>query len=370
MRIAALYWPTSSVGGINTCLRALRDEADRRGDTFHVLRSGTQVRIAPTLFKERKVIRGGDTFITIDGEASHHPAQVGATLDFLHANYDMVYLAYLCPHPTKAYGDVPLFLPLLRSLMLPIAGRVTDGYWEDYRAWGEATVALCGWLTYTHRPMAGILSKLIKRSCYAPTPMEPRPSKALRSGRTLTVYTSQWKAIKGIHKILPIIPEIWGDVELYSNGILYYQMRNSDDWKRAVGKDHFAPEFSGKGKAPFFGNVTLEEIPNVLSRAWFMLDLMGHGKPKHETYKVGAINNTTREALYYGACPILHRQASNVIPANLALYVNDAFEIPKLILRNKDYAINPHRQKLARDWVKEYFSPKVIYDQAVLGKIK
>lgn len=369
MKIAALYWPTSSVGGINTELRALRAEAERRGDTFHVFRSGKHKNIKAQVFPERKLIRGGDTFITIDGEASHHPDQLHDTINTLF-KYDQIYLAYLCPHPTKDYGDKPLFLTLLELLhraLRPITARVTDGYWNDYKEWGEATLKLCKAATYVHRA-SGDFWEDNNKVRYCPAPFDPDTAyDGVKRERDLTVYISQWKAIKGIHKLLPEIPNIKGHVELYSNGILYYQLRTSAAWKAAVGKDLFKG-FDGAGKATFFGYIPLDEVPVVLRRATFMVDLMGIGKPKNQTYIDGAHNLTAIEAAWYGCCPILHSRACNVVPLDIALFAGSARQVVSLInsKEGKAYALDPARQARAKEWA-DSFHVKKSYNRIVLG---
>lgn len=368
MKIAALYWPTSSVGGINTELRALHAEATRRGHTFHVLRSGLQKNITAQVFPERKVIRGGDTFITIDGECSHHPSQLIASAEMLRG-YDRVYLAYLCPHPTKEYGTEPLFLPLLESIMddIPITARITDGYWNDYADWGDATLEVCSSATFVHRASAGFW-KGVSKVRYCPAPFEPDTAyEGVKREADLTVYISQWKAIKGIHKLLPEIPNIKGRVELYSNGILYYQLRTKPDWIRAVGKDHFKG-FNGKGSAQFFGYIPLDEVPVVLRRAQFMIDLMGIGKPKNQTYIDGAHNLTAIEAAWYGCCPVLHARACNVVPLDCALFAGTARQVVSLINSNegKAYAQSADRIAAAKAWAGQFHVSKS-YDKIVLG---
>lgn len=372
MRIAAVYWPTSSVGGINTELRTLRDEALRRGHTFDVLRSGRHSRIEAGLFGERKLIRGGDTFVTIDGEASHHPDQLARTLDFLHRNYDRVYYSTLCPHPTKDYGDKPLFLGLMSDLWMPAVARITDGYWDDYREWGEAALAQVESATYTHRN-AGHFWKTPK-VWYVGPPFHGSPVRLVtareRFGPPLTVWTSQWKAIKGIHHLLPHLPAIKTPVELYSNGILYYQLRSTPAWKAAVGRDLFAPEFSGDGRADFFGYVAYDQIPLILQRATFCIDLMGLGRPKHKTYQAGAFNNTALEALWYGALPILSASTANVIPRELAAFVDDASQVPDVIASPSWLlaARSNERHRKAQVWVKANHGVEHTFDQIVLGE--
>lgn len=388
MKVAAIYWPTSSVGGINTELRAFHDEATRRKDTFHVLRSGL-IKKQPCEYGYRKLIRGGDTFITIDGEASHHPNVVANTVEYLNKNYDRLYLAFLCPHPTKDYGTEPHFLKMLEGFKKPITARVTDGYWETYAEWATLTAKMVGHVTVSQPAFAKPLlelsdgaSRRIHSSWFPFSAREPKvidlygkKLKPERAKKPLTVWTSQWKAIKGIHKLLPYFPQIKTDVELYSNGILYYQLRTTPEWKAAVGTDHFggttpSGAFSGDGRAPFYGYIPLEDIPTVLSRAWFMIDLMGIGKPKNKVYTEGSFNNTTVEALYYGACPILHEQASKVVPRDIALFVNEASEVPALTNDKikQAFATSPKRQEAARKWVAQNFAAKKVYDTAILGK--
>lgn len=392
MKVAALYWPTSSVGGINTELRAFRDEADERGDTFHVLRSANAKRGLPILFQEeRKLIRGGDTFITIDGEAPHG-AMAEQTAKFIKENYDSVYLGFLCPHPTKDYGDQPVFLDLLRKLAerkVPITGRVTDGYWETYAEWGAETIKLCKAVTVSQPAFASFFSHpRVKASRFPFSPRKPEPVRWLygpavveqkpeRSKKPLTVWTSQWKAIKGIHKLLPHLPEIKHRVELYSNGILYYQLRETPEWKKAVGLDYFGATtpsgaFNGKGVIPFYGYIPLEDIPCVLSRAWFMIDLMGVGKPKNKVYTEGSFNNTTVEALWYGCCPVLHEQARKTVPGDIAIFVSEASQVPTLVNDKKlqAFAVSAERQGKARAWVRANFDRAKLYDTAVLGRFK
>ena len=371
-RIAAIYWPTSSVGGINTELMNLRAEADRRGDTFHVFRSGNQGSIKPGLFSEgRKKIRGGDTFITVDGEAPHHPRRVAESAMFINTNYDRVYVAYLCPHPTKSYGDRPVFVDLYRNILLPITSRVTDAYLSEYLEWAELALDYVDSATCSHRPILDQLSRMVDfPTRHYQGPVFERPVTAKRSKTPLTVWTSQWKAIKGIHRLLPVIPQIKTKVELYSNGILYYQLRTTPEWKAAIKTDHFKG-FNGDGHADFFGNVDLLEIPNVLTRAWFMIDLMGIGKPKFKEYTQGTVNNTTHEAFMYGCCPVLHRQASKIIPEGLALFVDTADEIPYILNtpRFQKFALDPERQKKAKAWIMKHASPSVLYDAFIYGKL-
>lgn len=373
MRIACLYWPTSSVGGIATEVKTFQREAWNRGYTFSVLVSAPRPTHKPQ-FIPPTLIRGGDTFIEVNGYAPHHPKNVDATVKFLRTYFDRVYLAYLCPHPTKNYGDQPQFLELLRKLVnvgMPITARITDGYWESYEEWGEAAMNYTDLVTVSHPAYAKNVPTdrcAVKTSRF---PFEPFQFKTMKDTKPLTVWTSQWKAIKGIHKLLPHIPEIPTRVEMYSNGIMYYQLRQTEEWKRVVGQDHFAPEFSGNGRAEFFGYIPLEKVAEVYQRAWYMIDLQGHGKPLYEVYKQGSFNNTTVEALYYGAVPVLHKQVLNSdIPKECILTVEDAMEVPRTITQNlaESYVFDPKRVDRAREWVMDNYAASKIFSSVVLGE--
>lgn len=318
MRVAVIYWPTTSVGGIASDLLNLRSAALRRGHTFDVYRSGDLSTIKPIKFRERKLIRGGDSFIHIDGEASHAEKQAYYSARLLNENYDIVILAYLCPHPKKDYTE-PVFLKFLERLKIPVVGRITDGYFDTYAEWGEATVARCDRVTVGNSPTyaeplraRGISKFEIFRSPFDAEAFPLDLLDAKRSPTELTIWPNQQKNIKGWNNFLEILPDIPGDVEIYNCGIRYYQTRTSDEWKRGVGKNLFHPEFSGDGKATYFGWITMDELRRaVLPRGWFMVDFQGIGKPKYEAYRIGSYNTTTVEALWYGLLPVLYQTAEN-----------------------------------------------------------
>src|ERR1700733_2301692 len=108
MRVAVIHWWTPSVGGINTTLEAYRAVAAAKGDTFHVLAAGGNGPGHKTkhagLLPERTRIPGGDSFIWIDGYAPYAPNNVAESVAFINANYDVVMLSFICPHPSKGYG--------------------------------------------------------------------------------------------------------------------------------------------------------------------------------------------------------------------------------------------------------------------------
>lgn len=367
MKIAAIYWSTSSVGGINTTTSHLRKAAAKTGDVFDVIWSAPWKTKSQERYPGPIDVRGGDTYMTIEGHASHHPDHIAKTIRWLEENYDSVFFCFLCPHPTKAYGDLPLFLPLFTKLKLPKVAIITDGYWDSYAAWGARCLdhlkaALVINATYAQPLLdAGYNVEAVR------TPLFPSPvPEVARSKGPLTVWTSQQKAIKGFHRFLPTIPDIKGTVEMYSCGIMYYQLRTEPAWYNAVGKNLMHPEFGGRGKCTYFGNVPLTSIPEILSRAWFMVDLQGSGRPKNKVYQQGSYNYTTVEALYYGACPVLDKQALlSDIPHDLFLTVDDAGDIPKLLNSKaaRAFALDPKRQKKARAYIKKHHDINVTFEK-------
>lgn len=363
MKIAAIYWPTSSVGGINSLFESLRKTALAQGDEFDVIRCGNLKTIKPVKFGQPVLMRGGDTFITVHGDSSHHPDQIDGTIKWLEENYDAVYFGYLCPHENKAYGSDPVFMPMFTQLKLPKVACIVDAYWDSYADWA---IPCLPYLKKTLVSQMAYAEPLVKMGIPVEGILAPfsfgNPTRE-RSEESLTVWTSQWKTIKGIDKLIPHIPALteYTKFDMYSNGILYYQVRETEEWKNAVGKDHFKG-FDGTGKAEFFGYVETNEIPEIMASAWFMIDLQGIGKPKYEAYRKGAYNYTTVEALAYGCCPILHEQAKmSIIPNDLFLTVSHPKDIPELIRTSKDFALDPVRQQKARDWVRETHSDQNMY---------
>ena len=367
MKIAAIYWPTSSVGGINSVLVALRKQAEANGDTFDVIRCGNLKTITPTKFSEAELIRGGDTFITVHGECSHHPDKIKGTIRWLEDNYDALYFAYICPHANKAYGEEPVFMPIYTDTKLPKVTFITDAYWDTYKDWAIPCLPYVKKTLVTQPAYAEPLLKMGLPVKPIDAPIFPQAVKSVRETQPLAVWTSQWKNIKGITKLLPVIPKITELVkmEMYSNGILSTQLRESDEWKAAVNKDHFKG-FDGHGKADFFGYVPLDQIPEILTRSWFMIDLQGIGNPKFKAYQGGAYNITTIEALLYGSLPILSDQANrSIIPNEFIVTVKEAEEVPDVIKRSYELAVMEERVREARKWVLERHSAENMYREVI-----
>lgn len=389
MRIACVYWWTPSVGGIATHLNTLRAAAIREGDAFDILHSKAWKRKSPCVFGGRKWVAGGDTKIWVDGEVPQNAE--GAK--FLEDNYDAVLYGFICPHRAKGYPE-PAFRPLY-DVDLPKAAWVMDGYWDEYADWAEPLLprlraVFCPQENYAI-PLRRSVASLgpvkarsgerlggsgrkgsaavgppidgkrgpsgVPRVVISPFPfLPPRGPAAPRAKRPLLVWPNQWKEIKGLSRFLRAVPDIdpGVDVELYSCGIRYYQLRTTDLWRDAVGEDKFLG-FHGDGRAPYFGNVDLPVIHMALQRAWFTVNLQGITARK-ETYKSGSYNNTEVEALWFGALPILHTSAAGTpIPENLYYVVKGGEEIPDAIRDaiGTGYALDPDRQAAARDFVRE-----------------
>ncbi|MGB5686407.1 MAG: hypothetical protein WBM35_11375 [Candidatus Electrothrix sp.] len=371
-KIAGIYWDTSSVGGIATEAETFRRIAAESGDLLHVLRSPCAVSKAPILYPEPKLIRGGDTFIYIDGEISHHPNQVEASIDFLHENYDGLLFIFPCPHATKAYGNEPHFLPFYTDTWLPKVMRILDAYWSTYAEWGELCAAECNTIFVNQpayaEPLKG--SPLYDKIVLTKKPFLPFKNDLFVDRNTdLLIWPNQWKAIKGIKpflKTIPLLPE-WMQIEMYSNGIEYYQQRQGVDWLMAVRWDHFKG-FDGLGRADFYGYVTLTEMAKAYARATWTVDFQGHAV-KYEAYKQGSYNNTTVEALYYGALPILDFQATkSPVPNDLFYTVDSPLGLPDLDwLRLREKACDPGRRAKAREWVLDFHSAAKVWKTTMEG---
>ena len=362
MRIACLYFPTSSVGGIATNTAALRAEAKRRGDTFHVLISAN-VKSHEFYTHEVRRVRGGDTYIDVDGYAPHHATNQAHTIRRIAGEYDLIYLAFLCPHPTKSY-TVPAFLPLLEELglFLPVVGRISDGYWATYEEWGLAAAATCARMVVAMEPYLppGLVEALPTLPIVYGRPFDPEPpeGKIEREARSVA-WIAQWKAIKGIHRFLPLVPQLPGRVDLYSNGILYYQKRTELDWMAAIGEDRFQG-FNGAGRATFHGWQPLPVIRAALRRADFMPEFQGMGKPRYAADRAGATNNTTMEALFYECTPVIPQIVidSAGIPSESVIGIRSWDDIVPALSGNR-----APRPDLGRQWVLDMFHVSMIYDR-------
>jgi len=327
-------------------------------------------------FREPTRIRGGDTFIDIDGVVGHHPKHLKKSLEFLKNNYDAIFFAFLVPHPNKLYGFDPVFLPFFTQTDLPKAATISDGYWSTYKEWGRQAVPYCKKLYAGCKAYAVPLQSEGIDIEVQSRPFFPQAPQTVRDKEMLTVWCHQWKDIKGIIPFLKAVPTIPGNIEMYSCGIRYYQIRETDTWKKAINIDHFK-NFNGEGKADYFGWVPFEATPDIYRRAWFSVGLQGitakaskttlFGTPASDPktiYGAGSYNNSETEALYYGAVPVLHNQVlKSDLPKECILTVSKADELPKLLGSKaaKSFVADPNRVILARQWVLDNHSAGKIY---------
>lgn len=365
MRVACVYWTTTSVGGIATHLNRLRDAALAVGDTFDILHAqstGGKTKTA-AVFGERKWIRGGDTKIWVDGELPFHPTNVTKSVKWLEGRYDAVLFGFICPHPNKMFlssqveGEAYSYLPLFDS-KLPKAAWVMDGYWDEYK---ELALPLVKKLRAVFCPQESYAIPVRKsgvKVVISPFPFKPAVGKMEpKTVRPSVLWPCQWKNIKGVTQFLEQVPSLPDDfeVQLYSNGIRYYQLRTEDVWKAAVGKDLFAGH-NGSGRATFYGNVDLPDILRAYQRSWFSVNLQGIATRK-ESYKAGSYNNTEVEALWYGACPVLHSSTSGTrMPSDLYVGVTKSDELPDAMEQaaRGGFALSEDRRRAARDFVYKY----------------
>lgn len=357
MKIAIIYWYTSSVGGIATHLNTYRQAGLKVGDKIDILHCRSWKTKSPMVFKERQWVRGGDTRIWIDGEISSHPSKVKASVDFLEKNYDAVLFGFICPHQTKAY-PTPDFLPLY-EVDLPKVAFIMDGYWHEYSEWAEPLLEKVVGVVCPQEHYAKPITDLGHEVLISRFPFVPKlVTRSKRQTPTL-LWPNQWKNIKGVTQFLEEIPKFPSclEVELYSNGIRYYQLRSEESWRKAVRKDYFQG-FNGEGRANFYGNVDLPTITKAYQEAWFTVNLQGM-RSKKETYQLGSYNNTEVESLYYGCLPILHESTEGtILPPGLYHPVEDASGITDFLedvtKRSKEWMESDKgRQKEAKEFVME-----------------
>lgn len=365
MRVACIYWQmVGQIGGIATRLNRLRSCAIRQGDTFDILLSGPRKSKKPGLFEERKWMQNKDTCIWTCGEAPHHPHNVDQTVKWLEDNYDVLLMGYICPNKTKKYPD-PLFLKLYQS-KLPKVAYISDGYWDVYKDWGELCLPYVNAVVAPQKAYLDPVSENYDtKTQVIPFPFSPATGKVLpKANQPLLVWPNQWKGIKGIKEFLEIIPKLEEDVavEMYSCAVDYYQLRKTDLYLDAIDKDHFKG-FDGRGRAEYFGNVDIPRVLGAMQRAWFTCNLQGM-KTRKQTYKNGSYNNAEVEALWYGACPILHKSTLNTsLPQETFLAVERADEIPELIAWSKDFAIDPDRINAAKQYIRDTHWGSKVYKQ-------
>lgn len=364
MRIACIYWQmVGQIGGIATRLNRLRQCANNQGDQFDILLSGPRKSKQPGLFKERKWMQNKDTCIWTCGEAPHHPANVKQTVAWLENNYDAILMGYICPNKTKAYPD-PLFLEIY-NCKLPKVAYISDGYWDVYKDWAELCLPHLNAVVSPQEAYLQPAKKYNVRTKMIPFPFVAQKGKLQKKSEyPLLVWPNQWKGIKGIKQFLSQVPKLPEDirVEMYSCAVDYYQLRTKPLYLEAIATDHFKG-FNGNGRAEYFGNVDIPRILQAVQAAWWTCNLQGISTRK-ETYKQGSYNNAEVEALWYGACPILHSSVENTaLPQEVILTVDSEEEIPTTIDISREFAIEESRIKRAKEFVKDVHWGSKIYKQ-------
>ena len=363
MRIACIYFKTTSVGGIATHSNRLREAAIKCGDTFDILHTWPWKTKKPVRFANRQAVRGGDTSIVVDGEVSHHPDQMDETAAFLRHHYDGLLFIQPCPHPNKAYGDEPHFAGLYNA-GVPATILIPDGYFDTYYEWGKwACTHPATRLVAVPNPSYGLpchefgLIPEVSRF-----PFIPKPVTEAKTVMPSMVWAAQWKNIKGINQFINQVERLPSDmsVDMYSNGIEYYKLRLQPVWDRAIARDMFN-DTVGNGRAIFRGEVNADEIAKAFQRAWFTCNLQGMTSSR-ASYKTGAYNNTEVEALYYGVMPILHTSVTaTILPRECYLTSDDGSDIPELVAANVDRVMDPARVKRAREFVNDTHDAVVAY---------
>lgn len=366
MKIAVIHWHTSSVGGINTTLETLHSEAEKRGDTFHVLACDPKPTKKAFLLERREYVKGGDTKIKIDGELPYHEKNYKDSVEFLKKNqYDVVMTSFISPHPTKDYGNEPKFqiiLEEINKLGIPMIGYIHDAYWETYKDFGEIAIQYMEKTILNQKAYSSYFDQYDYNFVRAFVPFTNLGEipKVERNPKRV-VWLPQWKPIKGINKFWNGIGKAVEsnlEVDLYGNGIEYYYIRKEGDWKKYV-KDYFDEAFSGNGPVNFYGYVETSHIPKILTEASFMCDFQGHSS-KYSAYLNGSYNHTILEALYFGAVPVVHsNMLKSGIPSELLLPMYDVENWANYV---KNYDLGSFNRSLAKQYVEDCHSSSKLYD--------
>ncbi len=371
MKVACIYFPISSVGGIASEARAYKLAAIEAGDTFDVIRCPNSIQMkTPKIYPTPQLQRGGDTFISVDGECSHHYKHVGKTCRWLENNYDALFISHPCPHPTKAYGQTPRWTPIYEDCKLPKAVKFMDAYVSTYK-WIIPALEFVDHI-YVNQPAYQLSLEAvgITGSVLRPKPFHPGTRPPLdKHEERLTIWPNQWKDIKGIKPFMEQVPEIakYSHIELYSNGIRYYQIRkdNPDLWERCIQEDFFKDE-KFQGDADFYGYVTPAEMTKAFQRAWCSVNLQGlSARVKHSYYREGSYNNTEVEALYWGTWPIVAEQVlKSPIPSECLIPISDSTKLAEAIEISVDQPLAGSAEgAIAREWVEDVHGAGILWAQ-------
>ena len=367
MKIVVLHWHTSSVGGINTTLQTLHKEAQKVGDTFHVFACNNQKTKKPLLYGERKSVSGGDTKIVIDGELPHHLNNFKESSKFLKDNgYDVVMTSFLCPHPTKEYGNEPDFEMLLKEISknnIPLIGYIHDAYWDTYKSFGEVALQYMEKTILNQKAYSNYFNQYPQyrfELAFVPfVDLSSGESNVKRNPKKVA-WLPQWKPIKGINKFIEGLQKAQGlEIDLYGNGIEYYYIRKELFWNELI-NDHFSEKHGNeKASINFYGCVPAENIASILSEASFMCDFQGHSA-KYSAYLNGSYNHTILEALYFGCVPVVHtNMKKSGIPNDLLLAIDDVKNWQEAVL---NYDLTKFDKEKARKYVEENHNSTVLYN--------
>jgi hypothetical protein len=364
MRVAVLLVKMTGISGIISEVLSLEAYGNKIGDEYTILSTHNWKSKGLELFEKRTPIRQGDVWAQVDGKISNARKFADENAAYLNLNFDRVLMIGSCPHPNKDYGTDPEFLDLLNKLQIPVVSRMCDGYYDTYKEWMDSTLDAIDHATiaYSYRKTVEHLGIKGVHIPFEPTEI----AHDCRASYPAGVWLSQWKPIKGIIPFMKALPNIQCDMDLYSCGIEYYNMRKKDMWLNAVDEDRFKG-FDGRGRATYHGCVATQNIPYILAEAWYNVDLQGITKAKYKVYNDGSINTTGIEALWYGACPVVAENSP--IPDDLCIKVNKdniAERINDHLNRPRDFMINPYRQEAARRYVKQNFLTEVVYND-ILG---
>lgn len=355
MRVACLAWDVAGPGGINTGLSGMKYAANRAGDSFVRLLCKNWVSFDRRLYDKPQTMNMGHNHLTIDADISFHTRFVKTNADWLNSNFDAVMLSYLTPHPTKNYPE-PLHFELLDAIKLPIIGRVTDGMWDSYAEWGAYVAQKCIKVLVSNESYMIAVPAFVDAIAMPYFTIFKNPEEVVRKDEHSTLlWSSQWKIMKGLVPFLNALTGVPEDIpiDLCGCGIDYYQLRQSDIFRNAVGENYKDPEFSGNGRAMYYGFIRAEQMPDFYRRAGWTVDWHGLRPGRYPAYQNGSYNNTFVEALYYGALPIVADQMKkSKVPRHLYIPTPEArtHYLGNMLARTRGAMQDPVRVAQSREW--------------------
>lgn len=364
MKIAILCWDVAGPGGLNTFMHGIHEAAEAVHDTCARFHMSEWKAFDRRFYVGSRSKPMGHNILTVEGDLSYHPKHIDENAAYINKVFDVVLLITLTTHPTKNQPE-PVHIPFLAKIHKPIYACICDGLWPVYHDFAMATLPYITTPLFSANPSYTTAIPPEIPSVDLPYFLLPDPDIQRVDGPARLMWSSQWKPLKGIRQFLSALKSVRPEtlVDLYGSGIEYFQTRSTHLFFDVVGENFVHPEYSGIGRAGYYGHVPLEDIPRALAKSTFMADWHGIS-PKFPAYTKGSFNNTLIEALYYGAMPVLAEQMlKSAVPPEFFLTVNKstADRLGDLLADKSTVATDPERRYAAKRWVLETHTAEIGY---------